>query len=773
MGTAFDAYLDWLSGHYRAATLVIVTLFLGLGAGMTGLSVTNDMRAYFSSDNPQLLAFERLERIFDRQDVLFLIVVPDDGDIFDRDTLTLIYELTEGGWQAPYSRRVASLANYQHTQAVGDELLVTDLIGSPRELDDDRIAVIRQIALNEPDLVGASVAPSGSATAVQIRMTLPDEKLDANDEVMAWATGFLASLRDRYPQVTIYVGGTVAGDVDLGRAVARDVSELVSFSYIVIIVGLIGLLRHALGTAATLLIITFAISGTMGIYGWLGFVLEAVSGFVPSVVMTIAVADSVHVMTSYYHEVNAGKEKFEAVREALRVNLKPVFVTSITTAVGVLMLNFSDSPPYHDLGNLVAIGVMLAWFLSMSLLPALLMWFPVPSVSRSTWLASRIVELGEWVIRNRRSLFIGFGGAALVIGSFIPRNKLTEDWNNYFDDTFEVRRASNALREHFGSLHSLRYIIDSGTEHGIDDPDFIAQVQNFADWMRAQPEVKHVSVITDLLKRLNMNLHADDPAWRKLPDERGMVAQYLLLYEMSLPLGQGLEDTINVDRSATQLTASLAHSDSESLIAFDRRARRWLAAHAPGIQPTEATGIDMIFAHMNHRNIRDLLRGVGAGIVGIAVLLIFALQSVRLGLLSLLTNLAPATLAYGTWGLCVGEIDISASVVMCMSLGIVVDDTVHFMSKYRYARYLEGGTVEDALRYAFRTVGLALVVTTIVLVAGFAVLSASHFTPSVRTGTLMAVTLSYALLIDFFVLPPLLMIVEGGSGGAAHDGIGR
>ncbi len=769
MSTAFDAYIEWLSRHYRMTTSVIVALFIGLAAGMSGLSVTNDMRAYFSADNPQLLAFERVEEIFDRQDVLAIIIVPDDGDIFDRETLRLVYELTEGGWQIPYSRRVASLANYQHTRAVDDELVVTDLIGSPDELDDERIALIRRVALSEPDIVGSSVAPSGSATGIQVRMTLPDEKLDANDEVMAWVMDFLAPLRDRFPNVAIHVGGTVAGDVDLGRAVARDVSELVSFSYVVIVVGLIVLLRHALGTAATLLIITFAISGTMGIYGWLGLVLEAVSGFAPSIIMTIAVADSVHVMTSYYHEVNAGKEKFEAVREALRVNLKPVFVTSITTAVGVLMLNFSDSPPYHDLGNLIAIGVMLAWFLSMSLLPALLMWFPVPGVSRSTWLAGHILALGEWIIRNRRPLFIGFGTAGLVIASFIPRNQLTEDWNNYFDETFEVRRASNALRDHFGSLHSLRYIIDSGAEHGIDDPEYIAQLQNFADWLREQPEVKHVTVITDLLKRLNMNLHGDDPAWRKIPDERGMLAQYLLLYEMFLPLGQGLEDTINVDRSATQLTALLSHSDSEGLLAFDRRSQAWLAANAPNIQPTEATGIDMIFAHMNHRNIRDLLRGVAIGIVGIALLLIFALQSVRLGLLSLMTNLAPATLAYGTWGLFVGQIDISASVVMCMSLGIVVDDTVHFLTKYRYARYLDGGTVEDGLRYAFRTVGLALVVTTIVLVAGFAVLAASHFNPSVRTGTLMAITLSYALLIDFFVLPPLLMIVERGRGGTRRD----
>ena len=199
MDSIFDAYVDWLSRHFRLAAFGILALFIGLIAGVTGLSVTNDMRAYFSDDNPQLLAFERLERIFDRQDVLFFIVVAEDGDIFDRETLTLIYELTQGGWQAPHSRRVSSLANYQHTEALDDELIVTDLISSSDLLDDASIEKIRHIALSEPDLVGAAVAPSGSATAIQIRMSLPENKLDANDEVMAWVLDFLSPIRERHP----------------------------------------------------------------------------------------------------------------------------------------------------------------------------------------------------------------------------------------------------------------------------------------------------------------------------------------------------------------------------------------------------------------------------------------------------------------------------------------------------------------------------------------------------------------------------------------------
>ena len=185
-----------------------------------------------------------------------------------------------------------------------------------------------------------------------------------------------------------------------------------------------------------------------------------------------------------------------------------------------------------------------------------------------------------------------------------------------------------------------------------------------------------------------------------------------------------------------------------------------MAANAPQISISEGTGVDMMFAHINHRNIRGLLTGMAFALALISLLLVVALKSIKLGLLSLITNLAPAALAYGTWGMLVGWVDLSASVVMCMSIGIVVDDTVHFLSKYLRARREQKLSAAEGLRYAFNTVGVALCITTAVLVAGFLVLAASHFAPSVTTGTLLAGTLAFALVIDFLLMPPLLLAID-------------
>jgi predicted RND superfamily exporter protein len=473
--------------------------------------------------------------------------------------------------------------------------------------------------------------------------------------------------------------------------------------------------------------------------------------------MTIAVADSIHILMTFHHELRQGVSKEAAIREALRINASPVFLTTITTAIGVLSLNFSDSPPYGDLGNMVAVGVVVAYLLSMIFLPALIAWLPAPGHAGGAMLESGMDTLAKWVIKRSRSLLWLNLAVSIVLTSFLSRNELTERWHEYFGYSFELRHAIEAINDGLGGIHAIQYALDTGIQDGIHDPQYLGAVEAFAAWYRTQPGVAYVAGLTDVLKDLNKALHGSDGQWYRLPQERSEVAQYLLLHELSLPMGMGLDNLMNADRSATRLTVVVQKTDSETLLELDARARQWLSENAADILPTEGTSLDMIFSHINHRNIRSLLFGTGVALVVISLLLMIALRSVSLGVISLFPNLAPAAMAYGLWGLLVGHIDMALSVVVCMSLGIVVDDTVHFLSKYQRARKERQLAAAPGIRYAFRTVGAALTTTSVILIAGFAVLGASDFTPTRETGTLLAATLGIALVVDFLLLPPLLL----------------
>jgi predicted RND superfamily exporter protein len=301
--------------------------------------------------------------------------------------------------------------------------------------------------------------------------------------------------------------------------------------------------------------------------------------------------------------------------------------------------------------------------------------------------------------------------------------------------------------------------IDSKESSGINDPQFLKTVGDFSEWLRAKAVTDHVSTISDVLKRLNKNMHADDPEFHKLPEERDLSAQYLLLYEMSLPYGLDLNNQLNVDKSSTRVIGTFKNLSSVQQIEIEEEMNQWFAKNAPDYQ-VSISSPTLMFAHIGQRNINSMLFGTAMALILISLLLAFALRSVRYGVISLLPNFIPASVGFGLWYFIDGQIGLALSVVAGMTLGIVVDDTVHFLTKYKHARDQYGKNAEEAVKYAFSSVGRALWITTLVLVAGFMVLAQSTFTLNSDMGLLTAVTIAVALIVDFLFLPPLLMMLD-------------
>ena len=412
------------------------------------------------------------------------------------------------------------------------------------------------------------------------------------------------------------------------------------------------------------------------------------------------------------------------------------------------------------MGNMIAAGVFFAWVYSISFLPAMLTLMPIPKGKVENDKPILMLGFANFVIRFYKPLFIAMACLIIAVGSQLNRNSITERWHEFFDTSFEVRNTLEATNDTLGGLHRIFFVLDSQQEGGINNPNYLQQVDDFTQWLLTQDKVSNVDSITNIIKRLNKNLHANDENWFKIPENRELTAQYLLLYELSLPLGLGLDDTINNSRSASRLTVSFNKADSIYILELEKKSLAWLKENAPNIYINEGTGLDIVFSNLTFRNIGSMMNGTSMALILISFLLIFALRSFKIGLISLIPNIMPAILAYGIWGMSNGQIDTAVSVVVCLSLGIVVDDTVHFLSKYLRARREQGLDAEEAIRYAFKTVGNALLVTSTVLIGGFMVMQFSHFNPSNNMGTLLAITILVALLVDLLFLPPLLMLLD-------------
>lgn len=749
----------FVTRHPWGTLLVSTLLVLVLAAGMLHLGFKNDYRIYFSKENPQLKAFEAIQDTYSKSDNVMFVLDPGLGDVFTPRILQAVHRLTEGAWQLSYSSRVDSITNFQHTTAEGDDLTVADLVADPEALSAAQIQAIKRVALGEPLLVNRLLSPTGHVTGINVTVQLPGKSSMEAMKVVAEARELAARIEAQYPGIELYLTGMVMMNNAFAESSMNDNQTLVPIMYGIVIGVLLLSLRSITATLGVVLLIVLSIVSALGIAGWLRWDMTPTSAIAPTIILTMAVADCVHLLVTMLHNMRIGHEKRQAIQESIRINFQPIFLTSATTAIGFLSMNFSDAPPFRDLGNIVAMGVVMAFLLTVSFLPAFMTILPVRVKLQDDLDNRPMRRLADFVIRRRRALLVVNGLLAIGLTSFVPLNELNDEFVKYFDESIEFRRSTDFFNDNLGGLYSMEFSIHAGSEGGISEPDYLQSLQRFADWLEEQPEVIHVHSITDTFKRLNKNMHGDDPSWYRLPERRDLAAQYLLLYEMSLPYGLDLNDQIDIDKSAVRLIATMQSMSSRQVLALERRVRDWLQVNMPA-SGIEAASPVLMFAHIGKRNIIRMVGGTLLALVLISFILIAAFRSLKLGLISLIPNLVPAGIAFGIWGLIDGQIGLGLSVVTGMTLGIVVDDTVHFISKYRRARIEKHMDSQAAVRYAFSTVGVALWITSLVLVSGFLVLSLSHFTMNSDMGLMTAITIAVALFLDFLFLPPLLMTLE-------------
>ena len=748
---------------------LVVILALGIcfsmGFGATKIRIATDYRVFFSEDNPWLLEFDKLEKVYSKADTLMIIITAKDGDIFTKNTLESVIETTDEVWKLPYVIRTDSISNFQYTEVDEDDLLVEDLVLDYDLIEDESLATnlaeIKAAAMGETLLVKRLISEKADVTAVVATVNLPGvDQANELPSMIKAARKLRAELELKYPNVEFRLSGNQAMNNAFGEASKTDMSTLYPLTFLVIFLGLLFFYRNFNAMIATVMVIITSISFAVGALGWLGIpgsppVLN--SGIM---IMTLAVADCLHITSTFFHLLGKGNEKKQAIIESLRINLQPVFLTSLTTVIGFLTLNFAEGPPFQDLGNVVAIGVTAAFVLSLTLLPALLMILPMPTNRGVSTESKLMLKFADWVIKHNRRLFNITGVVIISLVALIPLNELNDIWIEYFDEDMQARQNIEYTRDNLTGINTIQYSLTSGEANGINKTQYLADVEKFANWFEQQPETYHVNVFNTVLKKLNQNLNQDDPKFYKLPEDKKLAAQYTLLYELSLPQGLDLNNQINVDKSAMRLVVTLQQLSTKEMLAFETKASNWLKDNTPEYMHSEGTSSDIIFAHIGMSNIVSMMGGTSIALVIISLILMVALGSFKYGLVSLVPNLAPAAMGFGIWALIDGRVGMGLSVVVGMTLGIVVDDTVHFLSKYLRARRERGLSAEEAVRYSFETVGVALSQTTVILVSGFSVLIFSTFIMNANNGLLTSVTIAMALIVDFLFLPGLLIMVD-------------
>ena len=403
-----DRYAAAILNRRWLVTVLATLLMLVVTGGARFIGVTNDYRSMFAEDNPQLAAFDALEDTYSASNAALIAVAPQGGSVFAREALGAIEGLTDAAWRAPWSTRVDSLTNYSHSEAIEDDLVVEPLVDDAQSFSDADVAQIEAIALSASDVAGRLVSHDGRVAGLVINFALPENPDAAVVEITDYLDALLDEARTNHPDIAYYLTGDVVMNRAFAEATQDDLETLAPIVFLIIVVTAAVLLRSVLGTLALVVVLMFVINTTMGLAGWTGTVFNPANSSVPIIVMTVAVAHSVHIVTAALAGMSRGLGRNEAIAESLRGNAWPVFLTSATTAIGFLSLNASDSPPFHVLGNLVAFGVLCAFVYSMTLLPALLSILPLRAQA--------------WLRANAPDLATEASGVSIVFARLSQRN---------------------------------------------------------------------------------------------------------------------------------------------------------------------------------------------------------------------------------------------------------------------------------------------------------------------------------------------------------------
>ncbi len=747
----------WVVGFYAAVAVAAIALTAGLRSTM-------DNRVFFGPENPELMLLTTLEKDYTQSNDVLVAIESKSGSVFTREGLSAVVELTQVMWKAPFATRVDSLSNFQHSNGNGDQVEIGDLVPKGFSYAPEDLARVRSIALNDPLLKGLLVSSNGAVAGVRVNFQFPRDDAASVAEIARYLTAIRGAFQQKHPEVNLYMTGNVMVMEAFGEAQMRDTVYLVPVMAAVMAVILFLLLRSWAATLIAMVTAGLSTLIALGCASLAGLVLSAGTAPAPFIVLTVALAYSVHLIAEYVDGCRLGASNRVSALGAVESNVFPIFLTSLTTAIGFLSMNASDAPPFHDLGNISAIGVVAAFVLTFSLTPALLQIFTVPVNTKTSVTHKALKALAKTVTAKPGRVLGTMTVVVVVLTVGILQMRQSEDWVAYFDETYQFRRDTDAVLQKLTGFDVLEFSISAKAYDGVENPKYLKKLEEFVTWLREQPEVLNVVSLSDIVKRVNRNVHGDSPTHNRLPDTREEAAQYLLLYEMSLPQGLSLTDRITAPRNASRVTVVVAANGknlpSDELIPLSERFENWLATKGGPGMATQATGLSLMFAHLSSRNIELMIGGTSGAVLIVSLILIMGLRSFKLALVSLVGDFVPALMALGLWGYLAAEMNVAVSIVAALTFGIVVDDTIHYLSRYARARRILGMTADQAVEYAFTSTGKAMVFTMTVMCFGFTVLAFSSFGVNATLGQLTVITFGFALLSDFLILAPLLLICD-------------
>lgn len=754
--------------HPRALLVMVIAVIAACGYGLKNLTFDSDYKKFLSE--PEQQALEEFDKTYTKDMTLMIVVSAKESDaIFTSKNLQTIEKLTQESWKIPNALRVDSLTNFQNTRAQGDDLEVKDLVKGAEALTPEQINDIKKIASVDPRLKRRLISENGQHAIILINFNITEKEYEKLEKSVLATYNLVRKIERENPDIELRTTGGAILSYGVRQIALDDTKQNIPLMNLFLFMVLWFFLRSVKSVLLVFTVISSSIVATFGICGWTGTAISTISVMAPTIIMTLAVADSVHVLITFQRYLLLGLTKVEAIKNSLEHNIKPMFLTCLTTFVGFITMNFSDSPNYREFGNIVAVGIIFAFGFTCTLLPSLILVIPTPSwgqhrLARDKVFTQKILNLrwlGQWVIAHQKLCLWTWVLGFIFLGLMIPKNRVDEDFMKLIDKKNVLRQDVDFVSENVLGFHTMQFNIKGDGPDRVKDPVYLKFLDNFSDWLSTQKkEVQAVVSFADVVKDLNQVMHGGDENYYFIPDNQNLVAQYLLLYELALPQGLDLTNMINVDKSASRMIVTLHNLSNNELLNFSDRVQNWVSENSPSVvKSSKDVGASLAFSRVTIENIWSMIEGELVTIGVICILMGILFRPFIVGFISIIPNFMPAFCGLGVWGLTYQEVGMAVSSVFGLTLGIAIDDTIHFLNHYMEARD-SGMNSKESLLKSFEESAPAVLATSLILMAGFGITGLSQLTMNVHFAILTVWIFFFAMLGDYFLLGPLLLMFD-------------
>jgi len=728
------------------STIVVALLSLSL----QNLAFEGSYKIWFDKDSRIIKDYEAFRSRFSGDDT-FIVAFKDERGIFTQKAVRTILRLTKEFKKIEGVRKVDSLSNYQNISSEDDDIIVEDFL-----YGDENLSQKKQLALKDDLILNQLISKDAKTTMIAISLS---EKIGSDEVVNIAVFKKLQKLLKEETKRSGYkfcLTGIPAVTASLVTVSQSDAMVLMPLAVVVVVVFLFLIFRSILGVLIPSVVIVFTFLTVLSIQILLGYKLNNFTVNIPSFITAIAIADAMHLYLAWIYYKLGDKNTKEALIEALHSNIIPMALTSFTTAAGFATLGLSAIEPIATLGIAITSGAVLAFILTVTIIPAILLMlsddYKVAPVKIMN--LSHIQGYGAFIKRNDKKIVVIFLLLIIVVSLGLFHLKVDSNSIKYFAKDTVVRSGADFVEKNLTGSMRYEIIVDSQKKEGVKSPKFLESIVMFEDVFKKHfDNVRFTTSLKDIVVRMQNVLNPD--ANSSLPQDKNLVAQYLLLYSMSLPQGMELNNKIDTEERYLRLTINTNIVDTSKDLAMIEWIKNYFKTNTP--YSADVQGQTAIFAYMQSSVTDTLIVSISMTLLIVTLSMLLIFKNIKMLWLFLIPNIAPVVIVGGVMGAFGMSVDIGIAISAAVILGIAVDDTIHFFSKYFES--IKVRSFEESIDYIISYSGNAMILTTLILSLTFALFGVSSFVPNVNFAIVTVSALNIALLFDLVLLPALLSLL--------------